>query len=399
MKRFIVIILCFLALISCKKESKHAKHNDKTSNVYYTCSMDPQVMEKKPGKCPICKMELTPITLDDSKGLRLSEQQEKLANIVTMELTYDYIDSKVAATGIVKENEKNTSFINARIDGRIDKLFFKTNGLYINKGDILYEIYSEMLASTQSEFINVNKQLFSNPNDASLKSIMSAATSKLELWGLSQKQIEQLKTQTKPRIPYPIESTRSGYITNVAITEGAIVMEGQSLIELTEYKTLWIDAQFYPSETVKINKGNKVDIMVSGVTTDYIEGEVIQILPQVLSNSKINVVRILISSNFQKIKPGMQATIYWHNTSEKSLVVPSNAVLRDSKNSIVWIKKNGIYEAKMVHLGNVSEDKIAILHGLSKGDTVVISGSYLLQSEYIFKKGNSSMEGHDMSKM
>ncbi len=387
-----------MILFSCESKTKQADHSDNDS-LYYTCSMDPQVLEKKPGKCPICKMELTPIKISNSKGIKLSEQQERLANIKTLRVGYDYIDSKVYANGVVKENENNTIFINARMDGRIDQLNFKTNGAYIKKGDIVYKIYSEMLASTQSELINANKKFQDNPNDLAMQAIMEAAIKKLELWGISKAQIEKVKKQTKPSIPFPIESPSSGYINKINITEGAIVMEGSPLIELTTYKTLWVDAEFYSTETAKIRKGSLVDVTIEGTHDHRIEGKVIEVLPQVSSNSSITIVRILIVPDFPNVQPGMQANIYWHQANEKVLMVPSNAVLRDSKGSMVWVKKGGVYESKMVHLGEISGDRASILHGLNEGDTIVISGSYLLQSEHILKKGGGNMDGHNMSAM
>ncbi|MBO9701767.1 MAG: efflux RND transporter periplasmic adaptor subunit [Sporocytophaga sp.] len=398
MRKYISILFIVTYLLSCESKTKHTDHSDNDS-LYYTCSMDPQVMEKKPGKCPICKMELTPVKISNSIGIKLSEQQEKLANIKTLRVGYDYIDSKIYATGVVKENENNIIFINARMDGRIDKLNFKTKGAFIRKGDIIYKIYSEMLASTQSELINANKKLQGNPNDVSMRAIMDAAIKKLELWGVSKIQIEKIKIQKKPSIPFPIESPSTGYINNVNITEGAIVMEGNPLIELTNYKTLWVDAEFYSTEIIKIRKGSLVDVKIEGTQDSMIKGKVIEVLPQVSSGSAVTIVRILVVPDSLNARPGMQANIYWHHSNEKTLMVPSNAVLRDSKGTIVWVKKGGIYESKIVHIGEISGDRASIHHGLNEGDTVVISGSYLLQSENILKKGGSHMEGHNMSTM
>ncbi|GAL85855.1 hypothetical protein MYP_3084 [Sporocytophaga myxococcoides] len=356
-------------------------------------------MEKKPGKCPICKMDLTPVKMDNSKGLKLSAQQEKLANIKTLTVGYDYVDNKIFATGIVKEDENKTIFINARLNGRVDQLNFKTKGDYIKKGDIIYKIYSETLASTQSELISAIKRIKEDPRDITSQTIINAAKNKLELWGVSERQIEEVKNQNKPVIPFPIESPYSGYINKINITEGAIVMEGNPLIELRTYKTLWVEGKFYSSEVSKIKKGNTVDVMIDGTENYFIEGKVIEVLPQVTSGSAVTIVRILIVPDLPVIRPGMHANIYWHETNVKSLVVPSNAVIRDSKGGMVWIKKAGVYESRMVHIGEVSGDRVSILHGLNEGDTVVISGSYLLQSEYILKKGGGAMEGHNMSDM
>jgi Cu(I)/Ag(I) efflux system membrane fusion protein len=53
----------------------------------------------------------------------------------------------------------------------------------------------------------------------------------------------------------------------------------------------------------------------------------------------------------------------------------------------------------MVETGQEGEGIIEIKSGLQPGDVVVTSGAYLLQSEYIFRKGATPMAGMDMSKM
>lgn len=401
MKNIAILFAAFVFAIACKPQKAHDEHDAHGNKTYYTCSMDPQVIETKPGKCPICHMDLTPISLDQvqSNGLKLSDDQLRLANIKLQKVKYDFVGSKVFATGTVKENQNNIRYVNARIDGRIERLSIKTNGTRVKKGQILYQVYSEMLAATQSEFIQNWKALSQNPNDALLKSIQQTASIKLLLWGLTEMQIEQLKLLDKPHIPYPILSPLSGVVKNIMVVEGSTVMEGDPLIELTEYKSLWVEAQFYPNETTEIKNGSKVSVYVEE-SNEAIEGTVVQVLPQVSPSSTVNIVRILISPKDQDVRPGMQANIAWHKAGNKSLVIPSKAVLREAKGNTVWTKnKDDVYEPKMVHLGEVSGDNAEILHGLKEGDEVVISGAYLLQSEYVFKKGANPMAGHDMGKM
>ena len=50
----------------------------------------------------------------------------------------------------------------------------------------------------------------------------------------------------------------------------------------------------------------------------------------------------------------------------------------------------------MVEVGLESNDRIEITSGLAAGDIVVISGAYLLHSEYVFKKGADPMAEHNM---
>ena len=50
----------------------------------------------------------------------------------------------------------------------------------------------------------------------------------------------------------------------------------------------------------------------------------------------------------------------------------------------------------MVETGLENGDRIEIKSGLQHGDVVVMRGAYLINSEYIFKKGANPMEGHKM---
>lgn len=398
---YIYYLFIFLFLIGCNAtDVKHEEH-DHATKTYYTCSMHPQIIEPKAGTCPICFMDLTPISLEQMQGntLKLSTEQVLLANIQTKIVGLDNIENQIYATGTVKENEKSVQFINARVNGRVDKLIFKTTGATIKQGQVIYQIYSEMLSAAQSEFIANWSLLKNNPTDVLLKQINVNVTNKLALWGLTKGQIEELKNRETPRILYPIISPASGVIRKINISEGTTVTEGQNIFELADYNTLWVDAEFYANEVSKNAIGNFVQLNFEG-TQQTIRGRIIEILPQVKSSSTVTLVRISFESNSEAIQPGMQANVTFQKESSKSIFVPNNALITSVNEYIVWVKNSdGTYEAKMVEIGLANASSTEIKHGLKTGDEVVISGSYLLQSEFIFKKGQNPMAGHDMSKM
>ncbi len=403
MKYLLILFIPLLLLFSCTSQEKKDLQHEHGQITHYTCSMHPQIMETKPGKCPICHMDLTPISSEQMEGnaIKLSAEQILLANIQTKVIGFDNIENQIYATGVVKENENSIQYVNARVEGRIEKLLVKTTGVSVKKGQILYEIYSEMLTATQSEFITNWKLLDQNPNDALLKQIYENASSKLVLWGLTSAQIEQLKHRENPIIPYPIVSTASGIIKKINISEGGTVMEGQYIYELVDYTTLWIDAEFYANE---INTHNAIEKIVQlkfdGKSQQKSIGHIIEVLPQVASSSTVTVVRIAFENPSTSIQPGMQANIIFQKENSKAILVPSNAVLKGATENTVWVKNNdGSYESKMVHTGATNSMDTEVLHGLKAGEEIVVSGSYLLQSEFIFKKGVNPMAGHDMSKM
>ena len=107
-----LFILFILGFTACQNK-KVAKDPD----VYYTCSMDPQVIWDKPGKCPICKMELTPVkksSVKESDDLQLSDQQIQLGNIQTDTITSGNMGEEVTLTGTLNLNGAKLSSISAR---------------------------------------------------------------------------------------------------------------------------------------------------------------------------------------------------------------------------------------------------------------------------------------------
>ena len=141
--RFVLIFfLIFSWACSSKKHDEHVANND----MYYTCSMDPQIVEDKPGKCTICKMTLTALKKSKTKNedeLQLSDQQIQLGNISVDTIRSGNIGSQTVLTAVLNFDQTKMSAISSRVMGRVEQLYFRNVGDYISKGDKLFDIYSE----------------------------------------------------------------------------------------------------------------------------------------------------------------------------------------------------------------------------------------------------------------
>ena len=103
------------------------------NNIYYTCSMHPQIMEPKPGKCPICGMDLISVqrnTTLDADEIKLSEQQVQLGNIQTDTINKGMLGDQLVLTATVTIDQMKTTSMSAKVMGRIEKLYFKNVGDY-----------------------------------------------------------------------------------------------------------------------------------------------------------------------------------------------------------------------------------------------------------------------------
>jgi Cu(I)/Ag(I) efflux system membrane fusion protein len=392
MEKYIGLLL-LIVIFSCKKQQEKLP-----DNVFYTCSMDPQVMDKKPGKCPVCKMELTKITVDPSqKGIKLSEEQMQLANveIAKVELGMIGTEKVLAATVVINENLKSS--ISSRMGGRIENLYFKNTGEKIEKGQVLYQIYSEELLTAERDYLSALEQ---QKQSSDYTGIEAAAKNKLLLWGLTEKQIEKLRNEKSPSSILPIFSKTKGIITSVEVREGDYVMEGATIFEIADFSTVWIEAQIYSNEVANILAFQDVSARILAFPKSNISGRFSFINPQLLSQSKISLARMEISNPEGRYKPGMQAYITLLENRHQGLYIDPNAVLLDAKGATVWVRNpDGSFINKMVRTGVQSADKIEITRGLEQGDEVVISGAYLINSEYIFKKGANPMDGPEMKDM
>lgn len=394
MRSFIVYIVAIIVLAACQ-EKKAAKDPD----VYYTCSMDPQIVSNKPGKCPICKMELAPVKRSSamqSDNIELSDQQIQLGNIETDTIKTGDVENEIVLTGTLNLDATKTTSVSARIMGRIEKLHVKNIGDHVYKEMPLYELYSEELNNAKQEYKLAvqRRKLFTEQSVIDFEDIIESARNKLRLWGMTNNQIAALENEKQTAVTTTFYSNESGYVTSVDVTEGGYVMEGGTIIQLADLSSLWAEAQVYATQLSQVPRGGtaRVEIPLAGLK---INGKVEFINPEISPDSRINLLRITIPNPGNKLKPGMPAYVIMETGNRNSLTLPTDAVIRDSRGATVWLKSGtNTFRSQMVSTGLESNGVIEITKGLESGDVVVVRGTYLLHSEFIFKRGADPMSGH-----
>jgi Cu(I)/Ag(I) efflux system membrane fusion protein len=384
-----------LILTACK--------NKKTADVtkagtYYTCSMHPQIMQEKPGTCPICHMELIAVNKSNETRdeIMLSDEQIQLGNIQTDTLGRALAGDKVVLTATLNFDEMKVNTVSARITGRLDRLYYKNTGDFVKKGDRLFDLYSEELNTVKQEYLAaLERQQTLGNSIIDFKQLLQSARSKLMLWGVSESQIDAL-AKTKQFSPLTaFYSTASGYITELLVKEGQYVMEGGVVVRLADMSTLWAEAQVYASQLASVDYKGVATVQLPDMPGLAITGKVTFANPEISADTRINLLRVSIPNTNNQLKPGMPAYVLLKSNAGNAMTLPVDGVLRDGKMAMVWVQTaRNTFKRKLVETGQESGDRIEIKSGLQNGDVVVVSGAYLLNSEYIFKKGADAMEGH-----
>jgi Cu(I)/Ag(I) efflux system membrane fusion protein len=397
-----LLIACCLLLIiaSCKTKKKVALQNP---DVFYTCSMHPQIMQDRPGNCPICGMKLIPVEKKkgrDADAIMLSDQQIRLGNIKVDTIGKGNIGDETILTATLNIDETKTTTVSARVSGRIDKLWFKNQGDHINKGQKLYDLYSEELNNAQQEYtLALEKQATLDNSIIDFKQLIQAAKNKLLLWGMSEAQIGELTKTKKTSALTSFYSPGSGYITTLESHEGDYVTEGGAIVRLADLSSLWAEAQVYTSQLSAIDRNGTATVQLPDLGKE-LSGKIQLVNPEINPDTRINLIRVSIPNPGNQLKPGMAAYVVLKNCQHNSLTLPADAVIRNEKMNMVWIQiDKNTFKNVMVETGLENDDRIEIRSGLKEGDVVVTSGAYLINSEYIFKNGANPMAGHDMSNM
>jgi Cu(I)/Ag(I) efflux system membrane fusion protein len=403
MKKLIVSLLGVLLLASCQTRTKNTAKSD--PDVYYTCSMDPQVVESHPGKCPICHMDLTVVHKSQqpqhADEIKLSPEQIQLGNIQVDTIRSASLGNETVLTGTVNFDQSALNAVSSRISGRIERLYFKNIGDPISKGVRLYDLYSEDLNNAQQEYLLIlQKQKALGNSIVNYNDLAQSAKSKLLLWGLTEAQINELTTTGKVATTTPFYSTAGGFITELDVREGDYVTEGGTIVKLAGLSTVWVEAQVYTSQFSELNSAATVDVRFPDLAGKIMQGKISFVNPEIDPSTRINLIRIAVSNKENLLRPGMPAYVTLKNPQRKALSLPSDAVLRSGTMSAIWVETaQNTFKSRMVQTGQEGNGFVEIKSGLQPGDAVVTGGAYLLQSEYIFRNGANPMAGMDMSKM
>jgi Cu(I)/Ag(I) efflux system membrane fusion protein len=332
-----------------------------------------------------------------SDELQLSEQQIQLGNILVDTIGKGVIGNETILNATLNYDQQKLTSVSSRVMGRIDKLYHKNIGDYIKKGEPLMEVYSEELNNAKQEYLlALERRKVLDNSLIDFDQVIKSAKTKLMLWGMTEAQINALSKNNRAKLTTTVYSNQSGYITDLNIQEGEYITEGGTIVQLADLSTLWAEAQIYTSQYSQISNNGSVTVQLPDIGKS-INGRIEFVNPEISADKRLNLIRVTIPNQSNQLRPGMSAYVVLKGGQKNVLSLPADAVIRDEKGATVWVQTGkNTFKNKMVTIGIESGDRIEITYGLSQGEAVVIRGAYLINSEFIFKRGASPMAGMKM---
>jgi len=310
-----ILIAFILGFIICKVVSNDPNpHKAQKQQQMWTCSMHPHIRQPKPGKCPICFMDLVPIDTSGEAGLReisFSEDALKLMEIQTTPVERKFVEARIRMIGKVDYDETRLKHITAWVGGRIDRLYVDFTGTQVIKGDHMVYLYSPELISTQAEFLQAAKSVQNIKSDSSeliarsIRATFEAASEKLRLLGLTEEQIEKIEETGQPTDYITINAPIGGIVINKHITEGTYVQTGTKIYTIADLSHLWVQLDAYESDMMWIRYGQEVEFTTEAYPGEVFKGRISFISPTVDPKTRTIKVRLNISNLEEKLKPEM----------------------------------------------------------------------------------------------
>lgn len=377
--------------------------HDHQNETIWTCSMHPQIRQKEPGQCPICGMDLIPADQAGNAALaanevQMSEGAVKLANVQTTAVQKAVPNKAVYLPGKVKIDETRISEITARFNGRIEKLFINFTGQSVKRGQTLATIYSPQLVTAQKELLEAYKMKETNP------SIYQAARNKLKLWSIGDHQIDRIIENKEPEYYFSVVSPISGTITDLLVSVGDYVKEGQSLMKVADLSKVWVVFNAYESDLQWLKEGDNIDFTVKSIPGEKFTGKITFIDPVVNPQTRTTAVRVELNNGKGLLKPEMivNGTVQSNiSAQEEALLIPVSSVLWTGKKSIVYVKKpnteSPVFEYREVTLGTNTGDLYVVKEGLKEGEQVVTHGTFKIDAAAQLSGKTSMMNPEESS--
>ena len=280
---------------------------------FWTCVMHPTVKMPEPGGCPVCKMDLIPIY--EGSGLELTEQQKALIPVRTEPVAFREVSREIRTVGILDYNETRMAYASTRISGWIENLHIDFTGINVREGDELLSIYSPELVTAQEEYLTALKSIEELQNTEyaelrrSVEQTVTAAKSKLELYGLTLDQIEDIRNRGAVSTTLPLFAPMAGTVVHMNVAQGQHVNKGMNLYRIADLKSLWIMADVYEYELPWIYMGQAVEMTTQSMPGLTFPGKVTYIYPFFDTQTRTQKVQIEVSNPTGRLRPGMYVTL------------------------------------------------------------------------------------------
>ena len=373
--------------------SEEKESNKEKKILYWVAPMDATYRRNEAGKSPM-GMDLVPVYDEggDENTVKISAAVENNMGVRTAIVKRDKLWRRIDTVGYVDFDENKISHLHLRTKGWIEKLYVKSEGERVKKGQLLFEVYAPELVNAQEEYLQAVR--------SNNRGLTAASRERLIALGISSLQINNLNKKRRVNQYVKIYAKQDGIIAKLSIREGMFVTPQKLVMSLADLSSVWLLAEVFESQTDWVKVGQSAEVTLSYLPGREWEGVVEYIYPSLDPKTRTLKVRLRFENKDESLKPNMFAKVNIYGGAKREvLTIPREALIRTGNDQRVILSiGKGHFQARKVTAGIESGEFIEIVTGISEGDTVVTSGQFLIDSEASLKASIARMSSMDGKK-
>jgi len=303
---------------------------------------------------------------------------EQLFSVQTIKVKEEVRSERVKNYGYVKADQARVHDITPRFGGYVVRLYADKTYRKVKRGEALVTVYSPEVFKAKDEYLNAYKYTKKRPN----KGMLESARLKLQLLGISKKEISDVIAKGKAQPNTTILSPVSGYIFIKGIEKGSAFNAKQRLFQIVDLDEVWVEAKLFEEERARLSMTKKYELTFKGVDETYKSSKVL-LYPELDPKVATMTLRLRVDNKAHDLFPGMYANVFSLQDETSQLVLPATAVIRkDGKHYVFMVGEfEGEYEPLEVHVKVLDANTYAITEGLDEGDEVVNNALFMMDSD------------------
>jgi len=295
----------------------------------------------------------------------------------------------IEAVGTIQANERLLYKVTPRFEGWIEKLHVNTTGQAVARGQPLMEVYSPELVTAQDEYLialrAIEETRASGPEaQAVMQRLADGVQRRLRNWGISETELETLRTEGKARQLLTFRSPAGGVVLQKPSVQGMRFMPGEALYEIADLSSVWLVAEVFERDLGLVKVGQEAKLRILAYPDKLFAGKVVFISPTLEAETRTGRVRIELANPGGLLKPAMYGSLQFSagHPRGKVLAIPDSAVLDSGMRQVALVQRGeGLFESRNVKLGMRADGYVEVLEGVASGELVVVRANFLIDAE------------------
>ena len=371
--------------------------------LYWHDPMIPGFISDKPGKSPM-GMDLIPVYEDaaaPATGIRVDPSFAQNFAIRTAEAKRGVIPIEIRTVGILAYNQKAIASINTKFEGWIEKPQVNYIGEPVQRGQVLFEIYSPQLVTTQKEYLSAMDYLERLSSSGAYpealeraRSLVESSRERLHYWDIPDDQIRELARSNTITRTLKVVSPVSGVVIQKMdqSLEGMRLAPGMNVYKIADLSTIWVEIDVFEYQVQHLHLGQTAQIAVDAFPGRTWQGKLIYLDPTVSTKTRTLKAYVEIPNPNGELRPQMYANVEIRIPAVSgTVIIPQEAVIHSGERNVVIVQKDRVFDPREVQLGVQGGGYQEIRSGIQAGELVVTSSQFLIDSESNLKEAINKM--------